>query len=104
MFYVNKIKIVPLNLYELIDYEFLAYWIMSDGSKVGNAMYLQTQSFSIKECVFIINILIHKFDLNCNIHLQRNQPTIYIFAKSMKKIKSKLLPYFLPSMIYKLNL
>jgi len=25
MFYVNKIKIVPLNLYELIDYEFLAY-------------------------------------------------------------------------------
>ena len=25
MFYVKKIKIVPLNLYELIDYEFLAY-------------------------------------------------------------------------------
>jgi hypothetical protein len=25
IFYVNKIKIVPLNLYELIDYEFLAY-------------------------------------------------------------------------------
>jgi LAGLIDADG DNA endonuclease family len=25
MFYVNKIKIVPLNLYELIDYEFFAY-------------------------------------------------------------------------------
>lgn len=104
MFYVNKIKIVPLNLYELIDYEFFAYWIMSDGSKVGNAMYLQTQSFSIKECVFIISILIHKFDLKCNIHLQRNQPTIYISAKSMKKIKSKLLPYFLPSMVYKLNL
>jgi hypothetical protein len=25
LFYINKIKIVPLNLYELIDYEFLAY-------------------------------------------------------------------------------
>jgi hypothetical protein len=25
MFYINKIKIVPLNLYELIDYEFLTY-------------------------------------------------------------------------------
>ena len=25
LFYVKKIKIVPLNLYELIDYEFLAY-------------------------------------------------------------------------------
>jgi hypothetical protein len=104
MFYINKIKIVPLNLYELIDYEFLAYWIMSDGSKSGNAMYLQTQSFTIKECVFIISILIHKFDLKCNIHLQRNQPNIYIYAKYMKQIKHKLLPFFIPSMIYKLNL
>jgi len=104
MFYVNKIKIVPLNLYELIDYEFLAYWIMSDGSKAGNAMYLNTQSFTIKECVFIISILIHKFDFKCNIHLQRNQPTIYISAKSMKQIRHKLLPFFLPSMVYKLNI
>ena len=76
---------------------------MSDGSKAGNAMYLQTQSFTIKECVFIISILIHKFDLKCNIHLQRNQPTIYISAKSMKQIRHKLLPFFLPSMIYKLK-
>ena len=92
MFYVKGIKIVPLNLYELIDFEFLAYWIMSDGSKAGNAVYLQTQSFSIKECVFIISILIHKFNLDCNIHLQRKQPTIYISAKSMKKIRSNLGP------------
>jgi hypothetical protein len=104
MFYINKVKIVPLNLYELIDYEFLAYWIMSDGSKTGNAMYLQIQSFSIKECVFIISILIYKYNLNCKIHLQRNQPTIYISAKSMKQIKYKVLPFFLPSMVYKLNL
>ena len=69
---------------------------MSDGSKLGNAMYLQTQSFSIKECTFIISILIHKFNLDCNIHLQRNrnQPTIYISANSMKKIRSNLLPFF----------
>ena len=77
---------------------------MSDGSKVGNDMYLQTQSFSIKESTFIISILIHKFNLKCNIHLQINQPTIYISAKSMKQIRSRLLPFFLPSMVYKLNL
>lgn len=104
MFYVNKVKIVPLNLYEIIDYEFLAYWIMGDGTKAGNAIYLQTQSFSVKECVFIISVLIHKFDLNCNIHMQRNQPVIYISAKSMAKIRHKLLPYFIPSMYYKLNM
>lgn len=103
MFYVNKVKVVPLNLYEIIDYEFLAFWIMGDGSKAGNAIYLQTQSFTVKECVFIISVFIHKFDLICNIHVQRNQPVIYISAKSMKKIRVKLLPYFIPSMYYKLN-
>lgn len=36
--------------------------------------------------------------------MQRKQPTIYISAKSMKQIKAQLLPYFLPSMVYKLNL
>jgi hypothetical protein len=77
---------------------------MCDGSKIGNAIYLQTQSFSIKECTFIISILKYKFNLDCNIHLQRNQTAIYIYAKSMKKIRSNLLPFFLPSMIYKLNI
>ena len=104
MFYVNRKKIVPLDLYEIINYELLAYWIMGDGSKSGNAIILQTQSFTVKECVFIISILIHKFNLNCSLHMQRNQPTIYISAKSVKKIKSKLYPYFLSSMYYKLNI
>ena len=104
MFYVKRTKIVPLNLYEIIDYEFLAYWVMGDGTKAGNAIYLQTQTFTVEECVLIISILIHKFNLNCNIHMQRKQPTIYISAKSVNKIKSQLLPYFIPSMVYKLNL
>jgi heme/copper-type cytochrome/quinol oxidase subunit 1 len=103
MFYKNGVKIVPLNLFELITYEFLAYWIMGDGSKAGNGLYLQTQSFEIKECVFIISVLIYKFDLICNIHMQRNQPTIYISAKSIKKIKKELIPFFIPSMMYKLS-
>jgi len=104
MFYVKKVKIVPLNLYEIMDYEFLAYWIMGDGSKAGKGLYLQVQSFTLQECVFIISVLIYKFDLICNIHMQRNQPTIYISTNSMKKIRSNLLPFFIPSMIYKLNI
>ena len=103
MFYVKRTNIVPLDLYFIIDYEFMSYWIMGDGTKAGNAIYLQTQSFTVEECVFIISVLKYKFNLNCNIHMQRKQPTIYISAKSMKQIKAQLLPYFLPSMVYKLN-
>jgi hypothetical protein len=102
MFYVNNKKIVPLELYNMLDYEALAYWIMGDGTKSGNGMVLQTQSFTVKDCVFIIGVLIHKFDLDCSLYMQRNQPTIYINTKSMKKIKNKLISYFPISMQYKL--
>ena len=104
IFYKNKIKIVPLELYEMMTYEVLAHWIMCDGTRSYNAIVLQTQSFTVKECVFIISILIHKFNLNCSINIQRNQPTIYISSKSIKKIKPFILPFFTPSMKYKFNL
>jgi hypothetical protein len=64
---------------------------------------LQTQSFTIKEVVFIINILIYKFNLKCSIHMQRNQPTIYISSKSIKKLQPHILPYICKSMHYKFN-
>jgi len=104
MFYKNNKKIVPLELYNLLDYEALAYWIMGDGTKSGTGIVLQTQSFTVKECVFIISVLMHKFDLNCNIFMQRNQPTIYINSKSIKKIQDKLIPYFPISIRYKFKL
>jgi hypothetical protein len=102
MFYVNKTKIVPLELYNLLTYEVLAHWIMCDGTKTYNGMTLQTQSFTVKEVVFIVNIFMHKFNLKCSIHMQRNQPTIYIYSKSMEEIQPYILPYFCISMKYKL--
>jgi len=102
MFYNKNIKIVPLNLYELLTYESLAYWIMGDGTKAHKGLVLQTQSFTVKEVVFIINILIYKFNLKCSIHMQRNQPTIYISSKSMTKIQPYIIPYICNSMRYKL--
>jgi hypothetical protein len=96
--------VVPLDLYNLLTYEALAYWIMADGAKSGKGLTLQTQSFTIKECVFIVSILIHKFDIKCSIQMQRKLPTIYISAKSMRQIQGKLIPYFAPSMVDKLGL
>ena len=59
---------------------------------------------SIKEIRnFIISILIHKFNLKCSIHLQKNRPTIYISSKSIKKLRPFILPYMCDSMVYKLG-
>lgn len=102
IFYNKSIKIVPSNLYEILTYEALAHWICCDGTRTYNGITLQTQSFTIKEVAFIVNVLILKFNLKCSIHMQRGQPTIYISSKSMEKIKAHILPYFCHSMRYKL--
>nr|YP_010691047.1 LAGLIDADG endonuclease [Phellinus igniarius]WBU93148.1 LAGLIDADG endonuclease [Phellinus igniarius] len=104
IFYNKKTKIVPLDLYYLLNYEALAHWICCDGTKTSGALTLQTQSFTIKEVVFIVSILIYKFNLKCSIHMQRNQPTIYISTKSMLSLQPHILPYICKSMRYKLNL
>nr|YP_010352183.1 hypothetical protein MYE56_mgp10 [Ganoderma lingzhi]UDY67750.1 hypothetical protein [Ganoderma lingzhi]UDY67786.1 hypothetical protein [Ganoderma lingzhi]UOL49723.1 hypothetical protein [Ganoderma lingzhi]UOL49792.1 hypothetical protein [Ganoderma lingzhi]UOL49828.1 hypothetical protein [Ganoderma lingzhi] len=103
MFYREGKKVVPLDLYNMLTYEALAHWIMGDGTKVNKGLTLQTQSFTIQECVFIISILIHKFNLKCSIHVQRNQPTIYISSKSMEKLRPFILPYMCSSMMYKIG-
>ena len=77
--------------------------MMGDGSKLGTSMILNTQSFTIKECSVIISIFIYKFGLNCNIFMQRGLPVIYITGKSMRRLKPHILPYFIPSMFYKLH-
>ena len=104
IFYLEGKKIVPLDLYNLLTYEALAHWIMGDGCKLNKGLTLQTQSFTVRECVFIISILIHKFNLKCSIHMQRNQPTIYISSKSMEKLIPLILPYMCNSMVYKLGI
>lgn len=104
LFYQKKVKVVPSDLYNLLTYEALAHWIMCDVTKTYNGITLQTQSFTIQEVVSIISILIHKFDLKCSIHMQRNLPTIYIGTNSMQKLQPHILPYISKSMRYKLHI
>lgn len=102
-FYVNNVKRVPLDIYNLLDYEALAHWICGDGNRNGKGIILNTQSFTVQDNVRLISVLIYKFNLKCSLHLQKNQPFIYISSKSVAKVKSKLIIYMHSSMHYKVN-
>lgn len=102
LFYKNRIKIIPNNIYDLINYESLAHIIMSNGSFTHKGITLNLQSFTVKELVMLINVFYIKFNIESTLHKSRNSYTIYINVKSMNKLYPYIDPFIIPSMKYKL--
>lgn len=108
LFYKDKIKIVPLNIQELLTPRGLAYWAMDDGGADRSGFIFYTNSFTLKEVTLLVNVLKNKFDLNCSIHTRNdkvNKPNmVYIKADSWDKFKAIIEPYVIPHFSYKLQL
>lgn len=82
LFYNNKVKIVPLEIFNLLDDIALAHWICCDGGTNKNGLYLCTDSFSLKDVILLLNVLNIKFELDCSIQkVQTGGYRIYIKKK-----------------------
>jgi len=107
LFYKNRVKVVPNNIYELLTSVGLAYWIMGDGSWVGSGLRLHTNNFNKKEVELLNNVINTKFNLNSSINTAnkfKSQYTIYISSKKIDSLRSLVSPYVLPSFSYKLGI
>lgn len=103
-FYEGRKKIIPKNIYDLINYESLAHMIMCDAYlSNGKGIILNFKSFTVKELIYLINIFKIKWNLNCTLHKSRNLYTIYIKTKSVYKLYLNIAPFIIPSMQRKLH-
>lgn len=101
-FYLNGKKVVPENIYHRLAPVSLAHLIMGDGTAVSGGIRICTDSFTVKDVVRLINVLIIKYRLKCTLHMSDNKPRIFISSKSMDLLTSIINPYIIPSMKYKL--
>jgi len=104
LFYLNGIKIVPHNIYELLTPIALAYWIMGDGAKSLSGLILCTDSYLITDIVWLINVLIIKYRLECILWIiRKNHYRIYIWETSMPSLFNIVSIYMPSSMLYKIK-
>lgn len=56
LFYVNKVKIIPVSIYDLLTPVALSHWIAVDGTHNGNGLRICTDSFSVPDIVRLMNV------------------------------------------------
>lgn len=104
LFYVNGIKVIPENIYELLTPVALAHMIQGDGAKHGSGLLICTDSFSIQDAVRLTNVLIIKYRLDCTVRFPNKiRPRVYIRGSSMSVLRSIVTKHMNPSMLYKLD-
>ena len=105
MFYdSNNLKIVPLNIKNLLTPKGLAYWIMDDGSLQNKGLHLNTYGFSHEGILILKETLENMFgenSLKCSNHKGRER--IYIWEESMECLRNNISQFMVKDMLYKLN-
>ena len=104
LFYINKIKVIGQDLYNMLTPVALAHVIMGDGAVRPQGLLLCTESYSVQDTVRLMNVLIIKYRLECTLRYHRpRQPRIYIKEGSMPILRDIVRPYMVKSILYKLR-
>jgi hypothetical protein len=102
LFYLNGVKVIPSQIFDLLTPVALAHWICGDGTFSHGGLLLCTDSFTIPECPRLINVLMVKYSLNVTLQMIGKYSRIYIKAESMPLLRSIVLEHMDSKMLYKL--
>lgn len=97
-----KRKTITNEIFHYIDHIAICHWIMGDGAKKNKGIILCTDSFSFKEVVILMNVLVVKYNINSAIYLEKGKPRIYINLKELKKLLPYIKDHFVEDMLYKI--
>lgn len=99
-FYVNRIKRIPIELFDNFTWQSLAYMFMDDGSKAHCGGQLATNCFTTEDLQKFQDFLLRKFNIETTICKRH---TLYIKAKSFRHMKSHIEPYMCECTKYKIR-
>lgn len=106
LFYVSSgPKILPPVeiLYELLTPVALAHWIIGDGSVSQHGIFLCTESFTPREVILLVNVLIVRYGLDCTLSRRGDSYRIYVRESAIPILRNIVLPYMHKSILYKIK-
>jgi hypothetical protein len=105
MFYIDGVKVVPMNIADWLTPRALAYWAMDDGGVDRSGFIFFTNCFDLAGIKRLQHALLVNFQINTNIHTPKTGALlIYIPRADFDKFKELVQPYFIPHFQYKLQL
>jgi hypothetical protein len=104
IFYINNVKTVPADIYNLLTPVALAHLIMGDGVAKPHGLIICTDSYNLVDIVRLMNVLLIKYNIESNLRFHTpTQPRIYIRQHSMPILRRLITPYMEKSMLYKIE-
>lgn len=102
----ENLKIVPLDIANLLTPRGLAYWIMDDGSLQNKGLHLNTYGFTAEDILKLkltLENLLGENSLKCSIHKHSSGGRIYIWEESMGLLRDNISQYMIEDMLYKIS-
>lgn len=96
-------KVVPMDIVDLLNPLALTVWFMDDGAADHAGVTFQTHNFTSVEVVRLNEALKERFDLATTIRSNRGREVIYIKASSIGRLEEVLAPHLLRGFSYKLR-
>ena len=93
-FYRDGVKTIPehLGIHPLT----LAVWLMDDGSRSRNDVYINTQGFSLKDQKKLVRILRDQLGIKVTINRDKQYRRLRIAKESNPRVAELVAPYVLP--------
>jgi hypothetical protein len=104
LFYLDRRKVIPRCIGELLDPGALAVWFMDDGSRGGRSprgLVFNTSGFSPEEQGFLVSVLKRKYDLEMSVHRVGRGHQLYVRARSFNRFSELVSPHLIALMRYK---
>lgn len=101
-YFYDKVKILPENIFDILNPRMIAVWFMDDGSNNGETATLNTHDFSKENQCKMISFFKERFQINATIVRDRDKWKVNFGKSEFPKLKSIISPHIIPSMNYKI--